>query len=248
MGIPLNIMVAQTMPARTPARGASNNYYNVMSKSLCVSHEAGNKEGIVDKLQESIVNDMDFCLHSITGNICPGLDLFLETLGNSAFMVRVEDIPDSVCEVFIAQACSADHAIEDFCKEMEEGQKLTDRLHSNMNETVGSLLEDTDNLQDDMAKVVALAGTHKVTAAKMLQSMTSLAATAAALVTVVNDLIPVVWCQGALLQDMQSDHVKFWQDTLPLLTSMVCWCNTMLKELQRDQVKLGRPSATYTTT
>jgi hypothetical protein len=66
----------------------------------------------------------------------------------------------------------------------------------------------------------------------------SFKATAAALVTAANDLIPMVWHQGALLPDMQCDHVKFQQDTLPVLTLMVCWCNTTLEELQRDQVKL----------
>jgi hypothetical protein len=107
-----------------------------------------------------------------------------------------------------------------------------------MNERVESLWEDTDNLQNDMAKVMVLVWANKGTTTKMLQSVTSLEATAAALVEAVNDLIPVVWCQGALLQDMQCDHVKFWQDTLPILTLTVCQCNTMLEELQWDQVKL----------
>jgi hypothetical protein len=77
-----------------------------------------------------------------------------------------------------------------------------------MNETAKTLWEDTNDLQDEMAKVTVLARVNKATAAKMLQSDTSLEATTAALVTAVNDLIPMVWCQGTLLQDMQQDHVK----------------------------------------
>ena len=72
-----------------------------------------------------------------------------------------------------------------------------------MNETAKTLWEDTNDLQDEMAKVTVLARAKEATAAKMLQSITSLKATTAALVTAVNDLIPVVWCQGPLLQDMQ---------------------------------------------
>jgi hypothetical protein len=83
--------------------------------------------------------------------------------------------------------------MENFCKEMEQGQKLKGGLHGNMNETVESLWEDTDNLQDDMVKVMALARANKATTVKMLQSSTSLKVTAATLMIAVNDLIPVVW-------------------------------------------------------
>jgi hypothetical protein len=221
MGIPPNMAVALMMSAKTPARGASHNYYYIISKSLRVLNEAGNKEEIVEDLQESVVDDMDFRLGSITGNICPGWDLLLTTLGDSAFMVHADDVPDGIYQVFLAQVQSADRAMEDFCKEMEQGQELKDGLHGEMNEMVESLWEDTEYLQDNMAKVMALARANEATTAKTLQSMTSLKAIAAALVTAVNDLIPVVWRQGALLQDMQRDHVKFWQDTLPMLTLMV---------------------------
>ncbi len=123
-------------------------------------------------------------------------------------MVCMDGVPDSICQVFLlAQAQSAVPVVEDFCKEMEQGQKLKDGLHINMNEMVESLWEDIDNLQDDMGKVMALARANKATASKMLQSVMSLKATAAALMTVVNDIVPVVWHQGALLQDMQHDHV-----------------------------------------
>jgi hypothetical protein len=64
---------------------------------------------------------MDIGLHGVTGDICPGWDSFLTTLGNSAFMVRGDNVLYSVRQVFIAQACSADRAMEDFCKEMEQG-------------------------------------------------------------------------------------------------------------------------------
>ena len=92
--------------------------------------------------------------------------------------------------------------MEDICKGMEWGKQLQDWLHNNMHKMVEALLDDTDNLQEDMEKVMALTRANKSTAAKTLQSMTSLKATTAALVTAVNDLIPMVWCQGALLQDM----------------------------------------------
>jgi hypothetical protein len=78
-----------------------------------------------------------------------------------------------------------------------------------MNEMVKSLWEDTNNLQDYTAKVMALARANKATTAKTLKSITSLQATAAALATAANVLIPVVRRQGALLQDMQQDHVIF---------------------------------------
>jgi uncharacterized protein YigA (DUF484 family) len=61
-----------------------------------------------------------------------------------------------------------------------------------MHEMVEALWDDTDNLQEDMEKVMALTRANKSTAAKTLQSMTSLKATTAALVTAVNDLIPMV--------------------------------------------------------
>jgi hypothetical protein len=54
----------------TPRQGAAQNYCNVMFKSSWVSNEAGNKEGIVNNLQESIINDKDFS--GIIGGICPG--------------------------------------------------------------------------------------------------------------------------------------------------------------------------------
>ncbi len=201
-----------------------------MSESLRVSNEAVHKEGIVEHL--------DFHLYGDPHNICPGWDLFLPTLGDdSAFMVCAEDVPDSVHQIFITQACSVDRAMEDFCKEMERGKQLQDGLHGNMHETVKSLWEDTDYLQDDMAKEMVLAWANESTATKMLQSVMSLKATAAALVTAVNDLIPVVWCQGALLQNMQHDHIKFCKEMLPVLTSMVCHCNTTLEELQQDHMK-----------
>ncbi len=72
MEIPPSIAVAPTMPARTLACGASHSYYKIMSESLRVFNEAGNKEKIIHNLQESIVDDMDFRLCGITGNICPG--------------------------------------------------------------------------------------------------------------------------------------------------------------------------------
>jgi hypothetical protein len=118
-GIPPNIAVTPMLPAGTPVCGAYHNHYNFMSESLQVSHKAENKEGIVNKLQESIVDDMDFCLHSVTSNICPGWDLFFARLGDSTFMVRTDNVQDSVLHVFIVQAPSADRAMEDFCKEME---------------------------------------------------------------------------------------------------------------------------------
>ncbi len=95
-----------------------------------------------------------------------------------------------------------DRALEDFYKEFEWGKQLQDKLHNNMHKTVEALLDDMDNLQEDMVKVVALTRANKSTAAKTLQSMTSLKATTAALVTAVNDLIPMLRHQGALLQDM----------------------------------------------
>ena len=123
--------------------------------------------------------------------------------GNSDFMVQSDNLPDNVCQVFLAQAWSTDRAMEEFHKEMERGQTLKEGLQGDMNETIESLWEDTNNLQDDMAKVMALAQANKATAAKMLQSVMSLQATTAALVTAMNDLIPMVWHQGVLLQDMQ---------------------------------------------
>jgi hypothetical protein len=123
--------------------------------------------------------------------------------GNSDFMVCADNLPDNVCQVFLAQAWSTDRAMEEFHKEMERGQTLKEGLQGDMNETIESLWEDTNNLQDDMAKVMALAQANKATAAKMLQSVMSLQATTAALVTAMNDLIPMVWHQGVLLQDMQ---------------------------------------------
>jgi hypothetical protein len=78
----------------TPCCRAGQNYYDVMSKSSWVLNEAGNKEGIVDDLQESIVDERDFS--GITGNICPSWDLFLVMPGNSAFMVHADDVPNSV--------------------------------------------------------------------------------------------------------------------------------------------------------
>ncbi len=88
-------------------------------------------------------------------------------------MVRADDVPDSVCQVFLAQAQSADQAMEEFCKEMEQGETLKEGLQGDMNEMVESLWEDTNILQDDMAKVMALAWANKETAAKTLQSVMS---------------------------------------------------------------------------
>jgi hypothetical protein len=152
-------------------------------------------------------------------------------------MVQADNILDDVCQVYLAQAQSADHAMEQFCKEMEQGQMLKVGLHSKMNEMVESLWEDTDNLQEDMAKVMALAWANEAITAKMLQNMTLIVATTAALVTAVNDLIPMVQCQGALLEDVQRNHVTFQQDTLPTLTLTVCQYNAMLEEYQRDHLK-----------
>jgi hypothetical protein len=117
-------------------------------------------------------------------------------------MVRADDVLDGIHQVSIAQARSADCAMEDFCKEMEWGKQLQDRLHDKMHKMVESLWDDTDNLQEYMSKVMALAWANKSTPAKTLQRMTSLEATAAALVTAVNNLISVVWHQGALMQNM----------------------------------------------
>jgi hypothetical protein len=130
---------------------------------------------------------------------------------------------------------------------MEQGQTLKEGLQGDMNEMVGSLWEDTNNLQDDMAKVMALAWANKATAPKMLQCVTSLKATAAALVTAVNDLTPVVWHQGALLQDMQQDHVKCWQETLPLFTLTVDDAIQQWWSYSRTTSNYGRPLATSTT-
>ncbi len=203
-----------------------------MSESSRVS----NKEGIIDNLQENVVDNKDFS--GVTGNIFPGWDSFLALLGNSAYMVHADNVLDSICQVFLAQAWSADWAMEEFCKEMEQGQTRKEGIQGDMNEMVESLWEDTNNLQDDMAKVMVYARANEATAAKMLQSITSLKATAAALVMAVNDLIPMAWHQGALLQDMQQDHAKFWQEMLPLLMSTVQQCNTTMEEIQRDQIKL----------
>jgi hypothetical protein len=117
------------------------------------------------------------------------------------------------------------------------GQTATGRVTCDMHEMVEALWDDTDNLQEDMAKVMALARANKSTTAKTLQSVTSLKTTTAALATAVNDLIPVVWRQGTLLQDMQRDHVKFCKEMLPVLTSTVHHCNTTLEEMQWDHVK-----------
>jgi hypothetical protein len=200
-GIPLDIAVAPMSTVGTPRCGAGQNYNDVMSKTSWVLNEAGPKDGIVDNLQDSVVDNRDF--DGATGNICPGWDTFLATLGNSAFMVCAGDVPNSVHQVFLAQARSADWAMEEFCKEMERSQTLKERLQGDMNEMVESLWEDTNNLQDEMAKDMALACANKATTAKTLQSAMSLEATTAALMIVVNDLIPVVQCQGVLLHDMQ---------------------------------------------
>ncbi len=111
---------------RTPHCGAGQNYYNVMSESSRVLNEAENKESTVDNLQESIIDNRDFS--GVTGNICPGWDLFLATLGDSAFMVQADNVPDSVRQVFLAQARSADRAMEEFFKEMERSQTLKEGL------------------------------------------------------------------------------------------------------------------------
>ncbi len=47
--------------------------------------------------------------------------------------------------------------MEEFCKEMEHGQLLKEGLQGDMNETVESIWEDTNKLQNEMAKVMALA-------------------------------------------------------------------------------------------
>jgi hypothetical protein len=95
---------------------------------------------------------------------------------NSAFIDCADDVPDNICQVFLAQAWSADWVMEEFCKETEQGQSLKEGLHGSMNEVVESLWEDTTNLQDDMAKVMALAWANKTTSAKTLQSVMSLEA------------------------------------------------------------------------
>jgi hypothetical protein len=195
---PPDIAVAPMITVRTQHRGAGQNYYDVISETSRVVNKAGNKEGIVNNLQESIIDNRDFS--GITGNICPGWDLFLMTLEDSAFIVQADDIPNSICWVFLAQAWSAEQAMEEFYKKLECRQE---GLQGDMNEMVESLWEDTNDLQDDMANVMALAWANEATAIKMLQSVTSLKATAAVLVMAVNDLIPVVWHQGALLQDTQ---------------------------------------------
>ncbi len=93
-GIPPDIAVAPMSTVGTPHCGDGKNNYNVMSETSRVSNKAGPKEGIVDNLQDSVVNDQDF--DGITGNIFSSWGTFLAMLGNSVFMVRTDDVSDSV--------------------------------------------------------------------------------------------------------------------------------------------------------